>query len=74
MFITDSRNIKTLYLKEEYVFQPKAYIKYLISSCSSLEGLVQVFSEVVLEKRCLKTLSSILQNCPKTRKSTNSLE
>jgi len=52
--------LKTLDLKEEYVFLPEAYVKYLISLYSLSEGIVKVFSKVVSEKRCLKTLSSTL--------------
>ena len=44
--------VKTLDLKEEYMFQPEAYVKHLIFSCSSLEDLIKVFSEVILEERC----------------------
>ena len=66
--------VKTLDLKEEYVFQPETYVKHLISSHSFLEGPVKVFSEVILEERHLKTLSSTLQGCSKTGKNINSSE
>jgi len=47
----------------------------MISSCSSLEDLVKVFSEVILERiDANETLSNTLQDCPEIRKSTKSLE
>jgi len=40
-----------------------------------LESLVKVFSEVISERIDVnETLSSTLQDCPKTRKSTDSSE
>jgi len=44
--------VKTLNLTAEYAFQLEAYIQHLISSRSSLEDPVKVFSEVILEERC----------------------
>jgi len=70
-----SYTVKTLDLIVEYVFQLKAYIWYLIFSCSSLEDLVKVFNEVILERIDVnETLSSTLQGCPKTEKSTDPSE
>ena len=67
--------VKTLDLTVEYMFQLEAYIQHLISLRFLLEGLVKVFSEVISERIDVnETLSSTLQDCPKTRKNTNSLE
>ena len=43
-------SIKTLDLIVEYVFQPKAYVKYWTSLCL-LKGLIKVFSKVILEEK-----------------------
>ena len=57
------------------MFQLEAYIQHLISLCFSLEGPVKVFSEVISERIDVnETLSSTLQGCPKTGKSTDPSE
>ena len=46
--------VKTLDLKEEYVFQPKAYVKYLISLHPFTKGLVKVFRRFISKIRILR--------------------
>jgi len=45
-----------------------------ISNTPLAKSLVKVFSKVISEVRYIKTLSSTLQGCPKTRKNTKPLE